>query len=218
VALDPREFWAKCYSRIVSAERVKHTHPNGAPDKETDSGEQDPAPGTDLPAIDEAALLAAVTEERDQLAAEKAELHDRNLRTQAEFQNLRRRVEKERLEFHEYAATEAVRALLPILDDFERALKLEHAKSDYTKGMELIHQRLVDALKKLGLEPIVSVGEAFDPHMHHAVDKQETADAPDGVVIEDYQRGYNFKGRLLRPAMVKVAVAPAENADGKERD
>ena len=80
--------------------------------------------------------------------------------------------------------------------------------------MELIYQRLVDSLKKLGLEPIVSVGEAFDPHVHHAVEKHETEDAPDGTVLEDYQRGYNFKGRLLRPAMVKVAVTPA----GKTRD
>jgi molecular chaperone GrpE len=186
----------------VSAERVKRPEAEAAPGTEAEI--QDP---------DVTALLAAITEERDRLAAEKAELHDRNLRTQAEFQNLRRRVEKERVEFHEYAAAEAVRALLPILDDFERALKLEHAKSDYAKGMELIHQRLVESLKKLGLEPIVSVGEVFNPHVHNAVEKHETEDAPDGTVLEDYQRGYNFKGRLLRPAMVKVAVEPQKERE-----
>jgi molecular chaperone GrpE len=202
VSLHPRELWAKCYSRTVSAERVKHPEPDGSP-----------GPGVDDASIDHAALLAAITEERDRLAAEKADLHDRNLRTQAEFQNLRRRVEKERVEFHEYAAEGAVHALLPILDDFERALKVEHANSDYAKGIDLIYQRLVESLKKLGLEPIVSVGEVFNPHMHHAVEKQETEDAPDGAVLEDYQRGYNFKGRLLRPAMVKVAVAPQKDRD-----
>lgn len=183
----------------MKAERVKHPEPEGS----SDADPQDTASTTDL-----AASLAAITAERDQLAAEKAELNDRTLRTQAEFQNLRRRVDKERAEFHEYAATEAVRALLPILDDFGRALKVEHAGSEYTKGIELIYQRLVESLKKLGLEPIISVGQPFDPNMHHAVEKQETEDAPDGTVLEDYQRGYNFKGRLLRPAMVKVAVGP----------
>lgn len=168
--------------------------------------------------VDQAALLAQITEERDKLAAEKAELHDRNLRTQAEFQNLRRRVEKERVDFHAYAAEEAVRSLLPVLDDFQRALKVEHANSDFAKGMDLIYQRLFEALKKLGLEPIVSMGEPFDPHVHHAVEKHETADAPEGVVLEDYQRGYNFKGRLLRPAMVKVAVAPSGNPAKNERE
>ncbi len=186
----------------MSAERVKHRRDNAA-----EGG--DPEIQDQTVAIDAVAALAAMTEERDKLAAENAELQDRSLRTQAEFQNLRRRVEKERVEFHEYAATEAVRALLPILDDFQRALKVEHANSEYAKGMDLIYQRLVDSLKKLGLEPIVSVGQPFDPHVHHAVDKHETAESPEGVVLEDYQRGYNFKGRLLRPAMVKVAVAPA---------
>jgi molecular chaperone GrpE len=183
----------------VKAERVKHPEPEGS----ADADPQDTASTTDL-----AASLAAITAERDQLAAEKAELNDRTLRTQAEFQNLRRRVDKERAEFHEYAATEAVRALLPILDDFGRALKVEHAGSEYTKGIELIYQRLSESLKKLGLEPIISVGQPFDPNIHHAVEKQETEDAPEGTVLEDYQRGYNFKGRLLRPAMVKVAVGP----------
>src|SRR5437879_9354481 len=120
---------------------------------------QDPATGEDS-----ASPLAAVTIERDQLAAEKAELHDRLLRAQAEFQNFRRRVEKERVELLEYASTEAVRSMLPVLDDFEHALKIESADREYAKGMDLIYQRLCDALKKLGLEPVASVGQPFDPH------------------------------------------------------
>jgi len=151
--------------------------------------------------------LAAVIAERDQLAAEKAELLDRHLRSQAEFQNIRRRAERERQELLDYANTETLRSLLVVLDDFERALKVETSDREYAKGMEMIHQRLYDAMKKLGLEPIVSVGQPFDPHVHHAVEKVESEDAAD-TVLEEYQRGYNFKGRLLRPAMVKVAVRP----------
>ena len=188
----------------MNAERLKHRKPEDS----AEADGQDAAPDTDS-----SELLAAVTAERDKLAAEKAELHDRALRAQAEFQNLRRRVEKERLEFHEYAATEAVRSLLPILDDFERALKSDGAGSEYAKGMEMIYQRLFEALKKLGLEPIVSVGQAFDPNVHHAVDKAETAEAEEGSVLDDYERGYNFKGRLLRPAKVKVAVAPTQKTE-----
>jgi molecular chaperone GrpE len=153
--------------------------------------------------------LAAVTAERDRLAAEKAELQDRYLRGQAEFQNLRKRVERERRETLEYASIEAVRTLLPVLDDFERALKVETADRDYAKGMELIYQRLFEALKKLGLEPIESIGQPFDPQVHHAVDKAENEEVPEDTVLEEFQRGYNFKGRLLRAAMVKVAVRPS---------
>ena len=152
--------------------------------------------------------------ERDQWAAEKAELQDRFLRAQAEFQNFRKRAEKERAEFSEYASTEAVRVLLPILDDFERALKLESADKEFQKGMELIHQRLYESLKKLGLAPLESVGQLFDPHVHHAVEMVETDAADDHVILDEYQRGYNFKSRLLRPAMVKVAVNPSSDKGG----
>jgi len=146
----------------------------------------------------------------EKLAAEKAEWHDRALRVTAEFQNFRRRVEKEKVDLLEYASTEAVRPLLVVLDDFERALKAESADKEYAKGMELIYQRFYDALKKLGLEPIESVGKPFDPHMHHAIDMVETAEAPDHTVLEEFQRAYNFKSKLLRPAMVKVAVTPKQ--------
>ena len=146
--------------------------------------------------------------ELDQLAGEKAELQDRVLRAQAEFQNFRKRMEKERGELYEYASMEAVRAMLPVLDDFERSLKSESSDKEYVKGMELIYQRFFDGLKKLGLEPIVSEGQPFDPHIHHAVDKMETEDAAPDTILEEFQRGYNFKGRMLRPAMVKVAVEP----------
>ena len=144
--------------------------------------------------------------ERDRLIEEKNDLVDRLLRRQAEFDNFRRRAERERADVLEYAHTESVRSILPIVDDFERALKMESADKEYARGMELIDQRLSEALKKLGLEPISSKGEKFDPNLHHAVDTVETNDVADHTILEEFQRGYNFRGRLLRPAMVKVAV------------
>jgi molecular chaperone GrpE len=105
---------------------------------------------------------------------------------------------------------EFVRELLPILDDFERARKTDSSDESYRKGVELIYQRLQDSMKKMGLEPIeVAPGTEFDPNLHQAVVRLETEEAPDHTILEEFQRGYNFKGKLLRPAMVKVAVKPA---------
>ena len=146
-----------------------------------------------------------IAAERDQIAKEKRELQDLLQRRQAEFENFRRRVEREKTEVFEYAGMDTVKTLLPILDDFERALKVESADKEYARGMELIYQRFYDVLKKLGLEPVAS-DTRFDPHVHHAVEMVETDEQPDHTILEEYQRGYNFKGRLLRPAMVKVAV------------
>ena len=152
--------------------------------------------------------LAAVIAERDRLAGEKNELHDRLLRAHAEFDNARRRAERERSDFLQFSAMELVRDILPVLDDFERALKVPAADREYAKGIELIYQRLFDALKKLGLEPIESGGKPFDPNLHQAVERVETEEAADQTVLGEFQRGYNFKGKLLRPAMVRVAVRP----------
>jgi molecular chaperone GrpE len=155
--------------------------------------------------------LATVTAERDQLARDKAELQDLLVRRQAEFENFRRRTERDRMEFVEYASMDAVKALLPMLDDFERALKAAattDAASDLVTGVELIYQRLLESLKKLGLEPISTPDQKFDPHVHHAVEMVQNDELEDHTILDEYQRGYNFKGRLLRPAMVKVAVRP----------
>src|ERR1700736_2951726 len=162
------------------------------------SGVVDPPSGS--------AALDAVTAERDRLAEEKNDLMDRLLRRQAEFDNFRRRAERERADVLEYANTESVRSILPILDDCERALKVESTGKEYVRGMELIYQRFSEALKKLGLEPISAKGLKFDPHIHHAVEMSETDQVEDHTILEEFQRGYNFRGRLLRPAMVKVAV------------
>lgn len=150
--------------------------------------------------------IEAITADRDRLIEENQELLDRLLRRQAEFDNFRRRAEREKSDVLEFAHSDSVRAIVPILDDFERALKTQTADKVYARGMEMIYQRLGDALKKLGLETITTKGQKFDPHIHHAVDMVETADVEEQTILDEYQPGYNFRGRLLRPAMVKVAV------------
>ena len=153
--------------------------------------------------------MESLAREREKLTAERDELQDMLVRRQADYENLRRRVERERAESREYASMEAVQALLPVLDDFERSIRsvpAGDAMRDYVKGMELIHQRLLDSLTKLGLQPVESVGRRFDPNVHNAIQKEERPDVDEDTVVEEYQRGYHFKSRLLRPAMVKVAV------------
>jgi molecular chaperone GrpE len=152
--------------------------------------------------------LEGLIAERDQLVAEKAELQDRMLRTRAEFDNARRRAERERSEYIQFAAMDLVREVLPVLDDFERALKVETADREYAKGVELIYSRMAETLRKMGLEPIETAGKLFDPNLHQAVERVQTEDAQDQAILGEFQRGYNFKGKMLRPAMVKVAVRP----------
>jgi molecular chaperone GrpE len=160
-------------------------------------------------AADAAQLSDSVAAERDQLAADKADLQDRLLRRMAEFDNFRRRAEKEKAEIREYSAMETILHLLPVIDDFERAIRAGSADNEYTRGMELIFQRLSSELQKMGLEPISTEGQKFDPHSHHALELRETDEFEDHSILEELQKGYNFRGRLLRPAMVTVAVAPS---------
>jgi molecular chaperone GrpE len=171
-----------------------------------ESNVSDVSPCDALPVETPESQLAALAAERDRLLAEKTDLEDRLKRAHADFDNARRRGERERSEYLQFAAMDLVRDILPVLDDFERALKVETADANYAKGVELIHQRLFDCLKRIGLEPIESAGKKFDPNLHQAVDREETQQVEDQTILSEYQRGYNFKGRPLRPAMVKVAV------------
>lgn len=164
------------------------------------------APVENVSGVQLASQITDLTAERDQLAREKAESQDRVLRLQAEFDNFRKRNEKDRSEFAQYAGMEVVREMLPILDNFELALKADASSKEYVKGVEMIYDRMASTLKKMGLEPIDTAGAKFDPHVHQAVEKVHTEDAEDHTVISDFQRGYKFKGKLLRPSMVKVAV------------
>jgi molecular chaperone GrpE len=146
--------------------------------------------------------------ELQKLKAERDSLLDRLARAQAEFENARRRSAKEQQDFRDYAAADAIKALLPVLDSFERALQVKSGPGDFRSGVELIYKQLQDALAKLGVRAIPAKGEPFDPRVHEAIEMVETSDAPDHEVLEELQRGYKIKDRLLRPAMVKVAKNP----------
>ncbi len=144
--------------------------------------------------------------ELDKLRSERDALLDRLARMQAEFENARKRTQREQQEFREFAVSDAIKALLPILDSFERALQPgASGKSEFRNGVELIYKQLQDSLAKLGLRPIPAKGEPFDPHLHQAIEMVDTTEVEDHRVLEELQRGYKFKDRLLRPAMVKVA-------------
>ena len=146
------------------------------------------------------------------LAADLDDLRQTLLRRQADFDNYRKRIEKERLEDSKRATARVVEALIPIVDGFEHALAAhrEAEYENYRKGFELIYKQMLDNLAKLGVERIEPVGQPFDPHQHQAVDRAETADHADGTVLQVFQPGYVFNGRVLRPAMVRVAVHPAQ--------
>jgi molecular chaperone GrpE len=165
-------------------------------------------PDEAVPAVTVDGQLAAVSADRDRLAAENADLHDRFLRLRAEFDNARRRFEQQRSEYVQFAAMDLVKEILPAVDDFERALQVETSDENYAKGVRLIYQRLSEILKKMGLEPMETAGRRFDPNLHQAVERVPTHSAEDQNILGEFQKGYLFKGKLLRPAMVKVAVKP----------
>src|SRR5260370_11256001 len=146
--------------------------------------------------------------EAEKFRAERDTLLDRLARTQAEFDNARKRAAKEQQDFRDYALADTVKAIIPVLDSFERALRTSPEKSEFHVGVELIHKQLQDALAKLGVRPISAKGEPFDPRFHEAVEMVETTDVEDHHVLEELQRGYQLKDRLLRPAMVRVAKNP----------
>ncbi len=161
--------------------------------------------GAGQAATDAAPVLA---DEVVELRKERDTLQDRLLRQAAEFDNYRKRVDRERKDLTQYAAVEFVRDLLPIVDDFERALQTDAATAEsYRQGLELIHRALTDMLRKRGVTPIDAVGTDFDPQIHQAVAYEEAADRRDGEVMEQFARGYRLGEKLIRPAMVKVAKA-----------
>jgi molecular chaperone GrpE len=140
---------------------------------------------------------------------EPSQILDRLARMQADFENARKRAVKEQQEFREYALFDAVKSLLPVLDSFERALRVSSSQNtDFRSGIELIYMQVLDALVKLGVHPIHATGEKFDPTIHYAVQVIDTHEVKDQLVLEELQRGYKFKDRLLRPAMVSVANNP----------
>jgi molecular chaperone GrpE len=187
---------------------------NGRPEVEKanlDVGHELPSgDGTEGSAEVSAAESAAPDSELQRTKAERDSLLDRLARMQAEFENARRRTVKEQQDFRDYAAADAIKSLLPVLDSFDRALQVKSDPAEFRNGVDLIYKQLQAALAKLSLQPIAAKGEPFDPRLHEAIEMVETTDVPDHQVIEELQRGYKLKDRLLRPSMVKVAKNPGK--------
>jgi molecular chaperone GrpE len=153
--------------------------------------------------------VSSAGSELETLRAEKAGYLDRLARLQAEFDNFRKRSVRDQQDFRDYALVEALKSLLPILDSLDRALKTTGVSvQDFRAGIELIDKQFHDALARLGVEPIPAEGEIFDPNLHQAVQMVDTDEVADNHVIDELQRGYRIKDRLLRPAMVRVASNP----------
>ena len=174
------------------------------PDDTVPQGAPAPTPDRDAPAADDAPDPVA------QLTAERDDLKDLLLRTTAEFDNFRKRTERERREFVDYANAELLKDILPLLDDLERAARVESADpavDAYVKGVGLIGKQFAEMLARRGVEVIDPLGADFDPHWHEAIARDAAEGARDGEVTLVLSRGYRIKDRLLRPAMVKVATA-----------
>ena len=154
-----------------------------------------------------------LTAELDKLKTERDQLVDRLARMQAEFENARKRAERERIEYRDYATGSVVEQFLPVLDNFELALKSTGSAEQLRSGVELIVKQMEEILRQLQVNPIPTVGEEFDPRHHEALGTVEREDLPDQHVAEEIRRGYRLRERLLRPALVRVASNPKQTSE-----
>ncbi|MGA3333871.1 MAG: nucleotide exchange factor GrpE [Terracidiphilus sp.] len=187
-----------------------------------DENEASLDPATELPAPAaeeelaagqaEAGVAEEATEQTElgQLKAERDQLLDRLARLQAEFENARKRAERERAEFREFVTGQAIEQFLPVLDNFELALKSTGSAHQLRSGVNLIVKQMEEILDKMQVKAVPAVGEAFDPHIHEAMGTVERDDVPDQHVAEEVRRGYKIRDRLLRPALVRVAHNPKQ--------
>lgn len=173
-----------------------------------------PQPEVETDADANASLKTGATSEVQKLLAEKQELMNTLVRRQADFENYRKRIEKERHADRHRGVEAFVEQLLPVLDAFDLALSADSggAEGEYLKGFELIRRQLWDVISKQGVKRIEAVGKEFDPHLHHAIDRVETNEHPEGTIVAEHQPGYMFHDRVLRPAMVRVAAEHAKPA------
>lgn len=148
-----------------------------------------------------------------QLKAERDQLVDRLARMQAEFENARKRAERERQEFRDYSVGNVVEQFLPVVDNFELALKATGSMEQLRSGVELIVKQMEETLRQLQVNPVATVGEEFDPRHHEALGTVERSDLPDQHVAEEIRRGYKLRERLLRPALVRVASNPKQTSE-----
>ena len=179
-----------------------------ASDAPSASGSVPPAPE---PFQEDESALAV---EMAKLRAEKEDLLQTLVRRQADFENYKKRIERDRHEEGRRGLERLMMDLIPVLDGFDRALQAhdDPGYEEYRKGMLLIRKQLFDALARHGLERLDAAGKIFDPHFHQAIERAESPDYPDGFILHVFQDGYLFHGRVLRPAIVRVVVHPGEGA------
>ena len=151
--------------------------------------------------------------EFDRLKDERDQLLDRLARLQAEFENARKRQERERLEFRDYATGSVVEQFLPVLDNFALALQSTGSADQLRSGVALIVKQMEEVLGKMQVVPVATVGEPFDPRVHEALGSVDRDDLPDQHVAEEVRRGFRLRERLLRPAMVRVAHNPKQKSE-----
>ena len=173
-----------------------------------DPGADPPKASADPQAAGEGSLAA----ELEKLKAEKEELMQTMIRRQADFENFRKRTERDRHEEGRRGVERLILDLIPVLDAFDRALQAhdDPAYEEYRKGITLIRKQLWDSIAKHGVQRIEAAGKIFDPHQHQAIERLESEEYPDGFIVAVFQDGYTFHGRVLRPAIVRVAVHSEE--------
>ena len=176
----------------------------------------DDSPSSDLPAAGETSPASEI----DKLKAEKEELLQTMIRRQADFENFRKRIERDRQEEGRRGVERLIVDLIPVLDAFNRALQAhdDPAFEEYRKGITLIRKQLWDCLAKHGVQRIEATGKIFDPHMHQAIERLESQEFPDGFIVAVFQDGYMFHGRVLRPAIVRVAVHSGEGENSSTNE
>jgi molecular chaperone GrpE len=152
--------------------------------------------------------VAGLHEEYERLRAERDGLVDRLARLQAEFDNARKREQRERADYRAFAVADAVEQFLPVLDNFKLALNATGTAEQLRTGVELIAKQMDEVLRSLNVTPVETVGHPFDPRVHEALESVERPDLPDHQVIDEVRRGYRIRDRLLRPALVRISVNP----------
>lgn len=196
----------------------KHTTATETPENRAEGQTENPGNPTEVEAnAEERAEVQAPPEGDavprgafDKLKAERDELFDRLARSQAEFENARKRENRERAEFRDYAVAGAVEKFLPALDNFRLALQSSGSIDQLRTGVDLIVKQIEDVLRSLDVQPIKTVGVQFDPRVHEALETVERSDLPDSQVLDEVRRGYKIRDRLLRPALVRVVTNPGQ--------
>jgi molecular chaperone GrpE len=193
-------------TELRTLESAEDVAPEGVSATEAGAGEQEEATLTSADLEKQKAEVELLKTERDQLV-------DRLARLQAEFENARKRAERERLEFRDYAVGNVVEQFLPVLDNFELALKATGSAEQLRSGVELIVKQMEEILRQLQVQAVPTVGVQFDPRQHEALGTIERDDLPDQHVAEEVRRGYKLRERLLRPALVRVASNPKQTSE-----